>query len=448
MRFLSDPRWRSGFLVLVLLLAMAPDAWRLSVGWWVFGVVSVLVFLACIVILIAQRGRWRISELPYPLLAFLVLATLSILWSHYPSATALGLLTTWMLVVAGVTLAVTYSWPELLRGLSRVLRFVLATSLLFELFVSLVIRAPLLPLTQQVNANPEDYDGRIPPLLYWSRNELFEVFDDGRIQGIVGNSNHLGFLALLALLVFAIELADRRRRRAASIAWIALAVVMLALSRSATVTVALVGTLAIIGVVLLLRRRDSPRARTITYASLAAAGALVTTAVIAFPAAIIRALGRDTDLTGRLDIWDSVIALAQQRPAFGWGWVSYWVPWADPFHDLAFSNKVRMLQAHNAWLDVWFQLGIVGLIVFAALVISTLARTWAFAVDRQQVVPGQPLKHTALTLLPFAIMVALIIQSVAESRLLVEFGIMFLTLIAVSTKRNEPLIEQPRDARE
>src|SRR5690606_34448282 len=127
------------------------DAWRLSVGWWVFGVASVLVFLACIAILMAQRGRWRISELPYPLLAFLLLATVSILWSHYPSATALGLLTTWMLVVAGVTLAVTYSWPELLRGLSRVLRFVLATSLLFELFVSLVIRAPLLPLTQQVN---------------------------------------------------------------------------------------------------------------------------------------------------------------------------------------------------------------------------------------------------------------------------------------------------------
>lgn len=442
MRIITGPRARFAFLILVLALALAPDAWRYSVGWWVFGIVSVAGSIASVIVLVAQRKRWSVGQLPYPLIVFLVLATASLAWSYYPGATALGLLTTWMLVIAGVMLAVTYSWSELLRGIGAVVRFVLAASLIFEAFVAFVIRQPVLPLAQQINANPEDFD-KVPPLLYWSRNELLEVFDEGRIQGIVGNSNHLGFLALLGVLVFAIELADRRRRRSVAITWLAIAGVVLVFTRSATVTVALVGTLVIVGIVLLLRRRDSPRARTITYVSLAAALTAATAAVIAFPAAIIGALGRSTDLTGRVEIWESVTALAQQRPVFGWGWVSYWVPWAPPFDDLAYSNRVRMLQAHDAWLDLWLQLGIVGVIVFACLVISTLARSWLFAVDRQQLVPGSPLRYTAITLFPLAVMVALIIQSVAESRLLVEFGIMFLVMIALKTKRPDPVDTAP-----
>ncbi|NYF11527.1 O-antigen ligase [Leifsonia sp. AK011] len=442
MRIITGPRARFAFLVLVLALALAPDAWRYSVGWWVFGVVAVASSIVSVIVLVAQRGRWHVGQLPYPLIAFLVLATASLAWSYYPGATAIGLLTTWMLVIAGVMLAITYSWGELVRGIGAVVRFVLAASLIFEAFVAFVIRQPVLPLAPQINANPEDFD-KVPPLLYWSRNELLEVFDEGRIQGIVGNANHLGFLALLGVIVFAIELADRRRRRSVAITWLVIAGVTLVFTRSATVTVALVVTLVIIGIVLLLRRRDSPRARTITYVSLATSLTLATAAVIAFPTAIIGALGRSTDLTGRVEIWESVTALAQQRPVFGWGWVSYWVPWAPPFDNLAFSNKVRMLQAHDAWLDVWLQLGIVGVVIFAALVISTLARSWLFAVDRQQLVPGEPLRYTALTLFPLAVMVALIIQSIAESRLLVEFGIMFLVMIALKTKRPDRVDATP-----
>jgi len=33
---------------------------------------------------------------------------------------------------------------------------------------------------------------------------MFEIFDEGRFQGIVGNANKLEFLGLLAIIVFAI----------------------------------------------------------------------------------------------------------------------------------------------------------------------------------------------------------------------------------------------------
>ena len=63
-----------------------------------------------------------------------------------------------------------------------------------------------------------------------------------------------------------------------------------------------------------------------------------------------------------------MIGLALERPWFGWGWVGYWQPWVEPFDGLAVRNGVEYLQAHNAWLDVWMQLGIVGLVAFASIV--------------------------------------------------------------------------------
>lgn len=436
MRLIGRPAVHTGFVVLTLAIVLAGDAWRFTVGWWVFGTIAVLLGLWSVVLLIARRGEWRLSGLPIPLIAFLVLATASLAWSHYPGATALGLLTTWLLVLAAVAIGLTTRWDDLLRALGHVLRAVLALSLLFELVVATIIRRPILPLFGQPGVDYAEYE-KLPKMLYWSRNELFEVFDDGRIQGIVGNANHLGFLALLGLIVFTLQLADRRVRRAPGIAWITLAVVTLVFTRSATVTLALVGVAVLAGAALLVRRTAPGRPRALVYAAMAAVIALGVTAAVLLRGTLLGLLGKSDDLTGRLGIWEKVIELAQQRPVVGWGWVSYWMPWADPFTDLAFRNGVRQLQAHNAWLDLWLQLGILGVIVFAALAASTFLRSWTLAVDRPMAHPGETAPFRATLMLPLLALGALLVQSAAESRLLVEFGIFLLVLFAVKTKRQD-----------
>lgn len=376
--------------------------------------------------------------MPLPLLTFLALATVSIFWSHYPGATALGLFTTWIIVVNAVALAVTFTWAELLRALGLVLRFVIGVSLLFELFVSLVLRERLLPFFGQPGVNYDSYD-KIPGMLMWSRNQLFDVFGDGRIQGILGNANSLGFLALLALIVFGIQLAARTVQRSWGILWIVLAAATILMTKSATVTLALAGVAVVLVIALLVRHAKTDRGRMITYAASTAALAAVVVIAFLLRSRVFELLGKSSDLTGRLGIWQKVIDLAQQRPAFGWGWVSYWVPWADPFHNLVFRSGVRQLQAHNTWLDVAFQLGLVGLIVFIALVGAALIKAWQHAVDRPQKAPGAPLRHSAITLLPLLVLVALVVQSFAESRLITEYGFALLIVVAVKTKRRELL---------
>ena len=421
--------FRRGFAALVMFTLLAGDAWRYSISWWGFGAIALALTVTAVILLVHQRHRWNFGGLPYPLIAFMVLATVSIFWSHYPGATALGLTTTWMTVTVALAVAITYSWQELLAALGVALRLILGLSILFELIVGLFVRMPVLPFWVDYGTTTG-----LPKLLYWSRNELFEVFDGGKIQGIVGNSSLLAFAAVLAVIVFGVQLAAGTVRRFWGMLWMLLAFATIALTRSATITVILVVVAVVVLAALLIRRASTPRGRVIVYWSFAGAVALSTTLAVMFSGQLLGLLGKSEDLTGRLGIWDKVIDLAGQQPVAGWGWVSYWVPWVSPFDDLVTRNGVLQLHAHNAWLDIWLQLGILGLIVFGALVLSTAFRAWSLATDRPQSVPGSPGPYSAVTVLPLLLLTALLVQSLAESRLIVEYGMLLLVIIAVKTK--------------
>jgi hypothetical protein len=431
MKALDDRRFRMGFAVVALFTVLAGDAWRYSISWYGFGVVAAGVTTVAVLLIVHERARWRVGTLPYPLLAFLALATLSLAWSFYPGATLLGLLVTSMAIAVGLALAVSLPWADLLVALGRTLRIILGLSLLFELVVSIVVRAPILPFWPSPGVDYDNLPAKIPKLLYWSRNELFAP--DGKIQGVVGNSSLLGFVALLALIVFGIQFAAKTVTRATGIVSVVVAALVIYLTRSATITIALVVLAAVVAAVLLLRRFEEKRGR--IWAGILALVAAGVAVMIAFPNQLLALVGKSSDLTHRVDIWAAVINLAQERPVFGWGWVSYWVPWVAPFDTLASNSGVRQLHAHNAWLDIWLQLGIVGLVVFGALVLSTLVRAFIYATSRPASFPGEQHRYTWEALLPLLIIVALLVQSVAESRLIVEYGIVLLTLIAVRTKR-------------
>ena len=430
-------RARTAFLVLTLFTLMAGDAWRYTVGWTGFAILAGLLAAASVIVLVLQRDRWNVGGLPYPLIAFLVLTVLSLMWSYYPGATALGLAATWCTVAVGAAVAVTFSWAEILRGLGLALRFVLGMSLLFEFVVAAFIGRPVLPPVPEPGIDYANLPDKIPPMLFWSRDELFRVFDDGKIQGIVGNSTLLSFVALLGIIVFGIQLASGLVRKRWGLFWLAIAVVNLAFSRSATNLLGLIAVIAVVVAVLLVRRAATPRAVVTTYLGLIVVAIGGIMGALAVRAQLLALLGKSPDLTNRTQIWRDVSELSQQRPMLGWGWVSYWVPWVKPFDTLAENNGIRQLHAHNAWIDVWFQLGIIGLIVFGALIVSTLSRSWLIAVDRPRVSVSDPGSHNTASLLPLLLLIALLVQSVAESRLLVEFGLFTIAVLAVKTKRPE-----------
>jgi O-antigen ligase len=243
----------------------------------------------------------------------------------------------------------------------------------------------------------------------------------------------LGFIALLGLIVFSIQLRAGLLRRSDGWFWVTMAVCTLLLTRGATVWVALLAVTAGL-LIALWARRLQPEKRTPLY-MISTALVTVTVALTLFAREFIFGLfGKSGDLTGRVDIWERVIALAEQRPWFGWGWVSYWAPWAEPFKSLDVKKNGATMSAHNAWLDVWLQLGFVGLLVFAPLVFLTLWRVWFRAVDPPRRGHGPALPYATSSLWPFLVMIALLVQSLTESRLLIEGNWILLVLLAVKSR--------------
>lgn len=405
----------------LLLLALAGEFWRYLLSWWGWGALVLAAFAAVVVELARHRVRpW--GALPASLGAFVLLGIASTAWSAYPAVTAVLSVVSALTVAAAMFLATMLSWAEILATLARAAKVLLAGSLLFELVVELAVPGRLLPFWTDYS----DLD-RIPNAFYWSRSLLF---DGGRIQGLVGNSNLLAMIALLGLVAIVAQAFTRRYTVIGATAWVVVALGALALTRSATVLIAAVVAAVAVGI-LLLARRLSRVGRIVLGVGAAVAGGLVATAVLIRPDLALAVTGRSSDLTHRLDIWESVVGLALERPFAGWGWTGYWAPWVEPFDGLAVYGGVTYLQAHNAWLDVWLQLGVLGLAVFAVLAATTTWRVWTNGLRAGR---GPELAGAAAAV---AIVAALLTQSLAESRLLTESGwLLFATIAIVAARRS------------
>lgn len=419
--------YQRALAVLAFGLLAAGDFWRYLLSWWGWGAIVVLVVALSVVELV--RMRVDIRRLPFALFAFLGFAALSIIWSAYPGASALGVILTLATTAVAAFLATCFTWEELLETFSDAMRWILGLSLLFELVVATFVRQPVLPLWV-------DYShlDKIPAAFYWSRNLLFE---GGRIQGIVGNANILGMLALLGLIVFVLRLLARKGSPAWGWFWIAIAVATLVLTRSSTVIVATV-VVVLVAVFLFEVRRTTGLARVSVYAAGAVLAAGGVIAVVVARDALLGLLGKSSDLTNRLDIWQTVSELALQRPVAGWGWVGYWNPWVAPFDDLIVIKGVTYLQAHNAWLDVFLQLGVIGLVLFALLVLGALLRSWGMAAEIERIRYAPSELRWPEQAAPLLLLAALLTQSLAESRLLIELGFALLVIISVKTGTRDP----------
>lgn len=417
------------YATFALFTAFAGQFWRNLLGWWGFGAIVALVLVGAIWLAVSRRPRLSWRRVPKSTLAFLLLATASLAWSFYPGATALGLGLLFVTTIVGLSLALSLGWEGFLRALGGALKWLLALSLLFELWVALFVREPLLPNFPDFDPDAES----IPMAFYWSRSLLFE---GGPIEGVVASRNLLAMAALLAIVLFGALLASGGMRRAQGIGWLVVAGLVFVLTRSATVILVAV-VVAVALAFALWARRAGPERRRGVYAAAAVALAASVALLAVFWNALLELFGKGEDLTGRLDIWESVIGLATERPWFGWGYVGYWVPWVEPFDGLAVRKGVEYLQAHNAWLDMWMQLGVVGLVAFASIVAGALWRSWFLAVDPPMDGRGARVPYSAASLIPLLALVALIGQSLAESRLLIESGWLLLIAIAWGTKQRQ-----------
>ena len=409
-----------------IFIISAGDTVRYSIGFFAWGALCVALALVALFFFMRSKPRATLARMPFTLIGLLGYMLLSTAWSFYRPYTLLGYAGTLIATIFALFLVSNYSWRELLAKFAHVFWFILAASFAFELYAAVIVHGPIAPIFK-------NYTGPVPPsgAYYWTQGWLLK---GARIQGIVGNANLLAYVAMLGFIMFAIRYTVRSGTRFVNLTGLLMATAAFALTRSAGIGFAM-GLAAVVALVALIVEGRDRETRHRYYRVAWTGFGILAFFILVYRGQLFTLIGKSPDMTGRLDIWKAVLGLIGQRPLQGWGWISYWMPGVKPYEGLIVRDNVTYYQAHNSYLDVWLQLGIVGFLLLVALLTLTFIKLWRLGV-----------RHTSpLYLWPVLVYVALLAQNLTESRLIVELGWVLLVILAVKVNEPAELLEPRGD---
>ena len=299
-----------------------------SLGFQILG--SSIYLIALIMLLPRYRDVIALMAKNKALVLFLILIVISMMWSELPSVTlrrALALVGT---TIFGIYLAMRFSPSELMILLALALGFSAIESLLFVLFSPRIA-------------------------IHWASNY-------GAWSGAFGHKNILGRTMVLTMLVLWAVLPQLHRYRTLIWSTFALALFLVAMSQSRTSWIVAAGLMLAVPFVYYFQRSQIPLMIRILIVAFAALGALGVV-VIEYADVGLQAVGRDDTFSGRTDIWAAAIEVGIDKPLLGHGYRTFWTR--------GLTNRLLTGNGHNSFLDIWLELGFVGLGLFMTSFIIT-----------------------------------------------------------------------------
>lgn len=401
--FVGSARFSQALTEAIVGFALVTGAVRSVMGW-----PGALAALATLVVLAAasmwaqpERIEWR-GVLPISLLALFGLLSVSVVWSQYTWVTAGGIAYALSFGVLGLYIALVRDLIQLVRAVGNALRVILTASFVLEILSGLLIDTPILFL-----------------------GITGSLADGGPIQGLSGTRNAFAFLAALAVLSFWIEWRTRSVSRTLSVYSLALAGASILFARS-PVSLLVLAAVLVAGLALVILRRQRDVARRATQSVLLVSIAVLGTLAWFFRTALVNAVDAATDVEARTSVWASAGTFIDQYPVQGWGWAGPWQTDVFPFAAIVDGVGQQPASALNAYVDVWLQLGLAGLLVLVVALSLAFVRAWLVASERRSTVYVWP----ALTL------VLLATTSMTESYLLYEGGLLLFVTSAFAAARN------------
>lgn len=274
------------------------------------------------------------------IVALLLLALASTLWSQNPSLTLQATVLLTGTTLFGIYLGTRYTVQEQLRLLALTCGLVILSSYIVALLL------PHYGLDQSVGYSA------------W--------------QGVFIQKNGLAQAAVLSALVFwfAHSLPGTIR-----VAGGACSVVLLLFTRSATSLVVFTVLIALLPVYSL--RRIAAAARCIALACLGLLIAILTLVIVEDPSGVLHLIGRTPDMTGRLALWEAVSESIAKRPWLGYGFSAFWQGMTGESAIVLDAVGWMAGYSHNGFLDLVLHTGVTGLAVFGV----GYALTWVRAVS-------------------------------------------------------------------
>jgi exopolysaccharide production protein ExoQ len=316
-------------------------------------VVFLVLLVAAVVVLLRRKRRTvAVLKMSAPAVIYFVYCLLSTLWAPYPGVA----FKRWIKDVgdlAMVLVVVTESEPisALQRLFSRVGFILLPASILL--------------------------------IKYSDLGHQIDVYGNLTRTGVTTNKNTLGLVTYVISLgtVWSVSVIlrdgrprNRGRRLLARGTLLVLGLALLSVANSATSIACLaLGTVLIIATGLSSIRRRPNAVHALVLTALLVGGL---TMLFGGQGSVVHALGRKSDFTGRTDIWKAVIPLAR-NPLIGAGFESFWIePGLSGELALALPGWgiQHLNEAHNGYIEMYLNLGWVGVCLLALILIGGYRR--------------------------------------------------------------------------
>jgi len=333
------------------------------------------------VVRIAFQDKW---------LWFLVgLAVVSAAWSGLPLLTlrhSAALLGT---TVFGVYLAGRYSRPEIIKLLVWTLGLIAVLSLCFAL---------LLP---QYGIQIE-----YKRIVAW--------------RGVYIHKNLLGNFMSLTAVTSLLYAFGCRKKLLVGLILFGISVALLFFSASKTALVSFIILLFILSIIQIFRGRymQSVPARILFILSVGSLAVWLAYNVDF----IFHILGRNTTLTGRTFLWQEVWGMIQKHPWLGYGYDSFWLGREGLSKSIWQIIRWTPDNAHNGYLDLWLQLGLLGVVLFAVSFITSLFK--AIALIRRE--------NGWIEMFPLLFLIFMAIHNITESTILFRNQIFWILYVLIS----------------
>jgi O-antigen ligase len=297
--------------------------------------------LAAISLVLAARNRFRLSLPPniVCLLAYLAFAGASVLWAFRPELSFIRFTQQVMILTSIVLPAVlAVRTADMMRALFLCFAF---ASILNVFFV----------LGRPLSAG---------------NNENFGY------AGYFADKNSMGQAAAIAFLLALHEMFYPGRRRAFGIIVVVIATLLAILSNSKTSLGLAFCAPFLAGLALIIGRRMRISSATVLL-SILIFYALLSSVSGFNMSRVSYMLYSNPDFSGRIYIWDFVQYEIARRPFLGWGYQSFWLVGPDGPSIVDASGWISFMpHAHNGYLDVRLETGLIGFALFVSFIITTL----------------------------------------------------------------------------
>jgi O-antigen ligase len=299
--------------------------------WW-----TLVELIAVAGLLVERKTAWRLMRSSWPLLVILVMAVLSTAWSDEPSATfrrslavvGSGAISLWIVCRIG------------LRAFLDTLGLAIGVLAIFS--VALVALAP------QIGVGGEGW------------------------QGCFGNKNAFGQVMVIGIVAISCAMAGSHGvGRVLKIAALVFFATLLIESKSGT-SIVVAAILTLVCPALLWARTRFAEKPKLVLAFAFAATILVALTSSFTESVILSALDKDETLTGRTSVWEGALDAVYERPVLGYGYKSFWLNAGSS--DPNDRTGTWATQAHNGFLEIGLDLGVVGVSILVVFLLMALSR--------------------------------------------------------------------------